>query len=1320
MGKLSKTRDFLILTVLSAVLVSTCLDAAENIRIQHERAMEAYRSKRWEEADALAARALRWIEISGSGDWTYRGDRNPLMTYFTGEYVFLATSDKDQSWNLNRVEIHDPADGKLIRVVDFSPWYVFESTHSPNHTIIYLNRIGYIGYKVVWFEAGRPEGERTIVREGIEDIDVKRIIDADVIDILEKGPGGWGLTVFDPATGSMHEVHTFRGIDPDKKAWDQYKIIKNPNAWNFIDGNRIYSLAVGTWEKKLLFTLPFAVSPHDVFSNEYTEKLTAVRNDTLFMLRPAADGSCDMRVVHLPHAMNINHATKKIDDDGSGGWFAQSDADSLRIFRPEGTNARPVHATASCLGGDFALRIGTFWKGDTLIHHGNSGVKIFKGYKPLYESDAEDMIAYYVKEKEILTIYNAPGEFSALGLNPLRTLWTKRYTTSHTSIFSKIADKYLAINHVDGTSLVDIETGTEVFRVPFAATRNRHVNRDTTKVLLHGDNALGVYEISETKKLKSDLIAVAASSKWGMQDTSGTLLNVREALALGTNLSGDLTKNLSDILSSLNLQKEYIRLIGDMAIRTGSGVWIDKLKNAGSEVFIEPHLADFFAIIVLDKGIFAFPVIVYPHTVIRDEERKCYWFPGPGYRGEKSMIKLAGLSISSQGNFFFSYSRSENGNAIVWNPLHLKETGELVNLGKLMETRIETKNPQSQLIADYAVDAFPLSDMPGDRVLTNFSLSERITGRMTFAAGFDLTGRGKNWIDTMSVNPVRIGNRYYLHRKYGHLIETVAEGSQADSIGIRVGDIVISFGGYREGMLHYVNRIKTYYPDRAPLDLTVTRDGDTLHFTVLNGRIGYRDIDCFNLVEVDPDTGEYLDELEIPQAFWIKALNSSGELVYQRDDSLLFFNPLTGSRKRVMIKGITDFDPMPMITHADLMIMYKRGPGDILAVDISITANDADRVLWKQSFDNLYRMGGDPVSCFSTDEEALPVLLANGTLLLLDPRTGTVLSRETLPFQNFGFNPQLVDGNLYGTVASNIFGWRVVYYHPPFPWKYMGYGASALVPLLFVSLLINRFRIEKLKKRQVAELRRAEVDAEISAVRRLQEGLIPAGSHRLGRFHLVGKIIPTSDVGGDYFDFRLLDDGRLVVVMGDVSGHGLQAGIMVSMAKASLMTVHRSAGSDLKDMLESLNEVIRFGSAGKEMFMTLCYLILDPAAGRIGCSANGHPFPLIARSDGTVSEVGPLGGYSPGIRDDQAFHIVETDFRPGDTLLLYTDGLPEQVNVEGEPWGYNNLIRTFKELAMKNDIEWIADKLLERTLRYAGTSVGTDDITVVTIRYSEE
>ncbi|HUV35643.1 MAG TPA: SpoIIE family protein phosphatase [Patescibacteria group bacterium] len=1313
---------------LTAFFIVLCfpfpLFAAGTIEANYRSTMEAYREQDWERAERLARITLQQIDSRNWKDWYYTGGRRTRMAYFTGDLVYMTTSE-GQPWESNKVEIHDPLRNKLVRVYDFDPWLIFGSTHTPNYTVTFLRWSEYIGYKIVWFEKGSPENERTILRDSIEEVNATRKEDDDLIELYEKGPRGWVLSVFEPATGSFKEVHHFETIDISKSVSAQAHLIKDAEYWKFLDGNKLYGLNVGTWGKELLFTLPFEISPYDVFTNTRSEKLVAVRGDTLYIVTNAGDNDYEIRTIHLPYPLHVNHWTQRIASDDSGRWFAQTDTDSLRIFSLDGDSARLVRSASSCLGSTYLIlpdRINTFWKGDTLVHHGDAGLELFKGARPIYDIDAGDLRTNYIKGLEYFLVYRAPGEFLALDMRDLQVEWTKTFTVTNLQVLAVLEDRYVLFDHIDGMSLLDIKTGEELLQVPRVGIFAADLNADGNRILLGGDDFIGVFEIPNQSKLRGDLIAVSGLSKWAAEDTSGALKDVRTALSSSMRLSSGLSEDLLQILTDLKLRKESLRLIGDMAIRTDDETWRKRLENEGMEFFIDPKISEYYAIFKLNEGVIAFPALIFAFGVAKGEDRTLYWFEEPHYRIERRALPVCGFSVTQEHLFFFEYKIDDSGENLIWSPLLFTESIDGINLGPLLTTKIE-EDPENQRYIEYAIEV-PSNSYTRDRALTEIRVRwGGIGGDQSemfpkYTAGIDLTGNGANWYDSMLVDPVRIGNRFFAHRMWGNRVMMIAEGSQADSIGVEVGDIVVSFGGYPINNAMQVNIIKTFFPDRHPMEFTVIRNGGRLNFTVLNGRIGYESLPCNKLIEIDPATGEYLAEIDLPPGYGNEGLNSAGELLYSLKDTLMFFDPLMQKQKKIIIEAVAEHRRHWPVPAMDILIMYNRNTEEMVALDISKTADDADRVLWKETFDNVYRLFGASRYPYSDSEKDFPVLLRDGTLLLLDTATGSVIARETIPFRDFGLIPQIWNGILYGTAAGKIFGWKIDYYHPPFPWKYAGFGASAFVPLLLVSILLNRHRIEKLKARQAVELKRAEIDAEVSAARRLQAGLIPVGAHDLGAFQFVGKFIPASEVAGDYFDFRLLDDGRLVVVIGDVSGHGLPAGILVSMAKASLMTLNRNGDTDLTQTLDSLNEVVRNGSPEKSMFMTICYLIIDPERQKISCSANGHPFPLIARQDGSCSEIGVKGGYPLGIREKQIFQVVETDFQPGDTLLVYTDGLPEQVGPEGEPWGYDNFITTFCNNVGIADLEDLIDGIFQKALAYTGGGDETeDDMALVAIRY---
>ncbi len=282
-------------------------------------------------------------------------------------------------------------------------------------------------------------------------------------------------------------------------------------------------------------------------------------------------------------------------------------------------------------------------------------------------------------------------------------------------------------------------------------------------------------------------------------------------------------------------------------------------------------------------------------------------------------------------------------------------------------------------------------------------------------------------------------------------------------------------------------------------------------------------------------------------------------------------------------------------------------------------------------------------------------------------------------------------------------------------------GALGSVYLIFwIRWLILLYRHNKKLRLEneliELKLKNASYQAELDAARRLQLSILPTGQVKKGPFDLSFTHRPAEHVGGDYYDYQSLDDNRLLVVIGDVAGHGLPASILASMAKSAFIALQRQFPIDATSLIETLNDVVRSTAQKRGTFMTFCYLLLDPQRGILGCSANGHPFPLIAHNNGTAEEVRAVGGLPLGVRPHMTLNLIEAPLKPGDIILLYTDGLPEQLNAEGEPWGYDAMRKKFSDLVQ--DGGNVIGELLKATLAYGEGMEQGDDMTLVSIKYS--
>src|SRR5918999_1013555 len=194
----------------------------------------------------------------------------------------------------------------------------------------------------------------------------------------------------------------------------------------------------------------------------------------------------------------------------------------------------------------------------------------------------------------------------------------------------------------------------------------------------------------------------------------------------------------------------------------------------------------------------------------------------------------------------------------------------------------------------------------------------------------------------------------------------------------------------------------------------------------------------------------------------------------------------------------------------------------------------------------------------------------------------------------------------------------------------------------------------------------------------MQRSLLPAAAPELPGLEL-GDVYESSarvEVGGDVYDYLTLDNGRLAVVLGDVTGHGVEATADMAMAKfvfRSLAREHEDPG----DFLAAANEVVASEIAtGK--FITMVEVVIDPVRGEVACACGGHPPPRLVLPDGTVQAIDAVG-LALGIDAPQVYEPVTVEFPPGALIALYTDGVVE-ARRDGELYG----VARFDELLSEN------------------------------------
>jgi sigma-B regulation protein RsbU (phosphoserine phosphatase) len=250
--------------------------------------------------------------------------------------------------------------------------------------------------------------------------------------------------------------------------------------------------------------------------------------------------------------------------------------------------------------------------------------------------------------------------------------------------------------------------------------------------------------------------------------------------------------------------------------------------------------------------------------------------------------------------------------------------------------------------------------------------------------------------------------------------------------------------------------------------------------------------------------------------------------------------------------------------------------------------------------------------------------------------------------------------------------------------------------------------------REASEKR--QMEGELRNAREVQRVLLPQGEPIVPGYRICGTNMPARIISGDYYDHLDLGDGSHGVVIADVSGKGVSAGLLMAMCRSVLRSM--AAGSD--NPAEVLGRVNRqlFPDIREDMFISLYYAVIEGEDGVVKLVRAGHDPALLYRAEGRTVELLKPPGLALGIDDGDVFESVtkvhEIHMNPGDCLLFHTDGVKEAVDAAGEEFGMDRLRLAFRDGATLGAES--AVRSVERELaRFAGDAPQMDDVTLVAI-----
>lgn len=240
-------------------------------------------------------------------------------------------------------------------------------------------------------------------------------------------------------------------------------------------------------------------------------------------------------------------------------------------------------------------------------------------------------------------------------------------------------------------------------------------------------------------------------------------------------------------------------------------------------------------------------------------------------------------------------------------------------------------------------------------------------------------------------------------------------------------------------------------------------------------------------------------------------------------------------------------------------------------------------------------------------------------------------------------------------------------------------------------------------------------DLEVARV--VQESLFPGDGLEVENYGIYGTSRAMTDIGGDYFDYRVVGERHLIGLVGDVAGHGVPAALIMGMAKSAFSLL---AGPDrpLEQFMTAFNDLLVAQGTRRKHMMTIFCFILDLETGVLTVLNGGHNFPLLFRAATGRAEEVVLVGHPLGVRRKVRAERGELDLKPGDALILYTDGVIESRNGADAVVGYERAAAWVAEAAGRPErtARDVVVELFRQFDAFIGSRPAGDDVTLVCLK----
>ncbi len=328
----------------------------------------------------------------------------------------------------------------------------------------------------------------------------------------------------------------------------------------------------------------------------------------------------------------------------------------------------------------------------------------------------------------------------------------------------------------------------------------------------------------------------------------------------------------------------------------------------------------------------------------------------------------------------------------------------------------------------------------------------------------------------------------------------------------------------------------------------------------------------------------------------------------------------------------------------------------------------------------------------------------------------SVLTQDALHDPRFQEHRSIALGGIRSVMAvpvaleGRVFG--MIYVDSPF---HTNRFTERDLQLLTLIAGVAAIRIENVHLLDV-QLEKKRLENELAVASEIQLRLQPAVSPPIPGYDLTGVSFPCYEVGGDYYDFIAKRDGRFAIALGDVSGKGTGAALLMSSIHAAVraQTTTRLSASEV---VREVNLYI-YDNTPSNRFVTLFYSELDARTNELTYINAGHNPPLLVRAGGEVTRL-DIGGFPVGITPDGDYREGWVQFSPGDVLVIYSDGASESLDEQGEEFGEVRLIESVQKNRGRT-AAGIRDRIDEVLTQFVGKAPTVDDLTLVILKRKAE